>query len=147
MISRYMKERQALKLKAKPTAKEEKEGKQEKIGWYGRKINEANRQKCENCNKSLRPSMVINPATVVAHILPKRKDGGCPSVAFHDNNYMLLCEACHGAYDKASSEEIEQMPVYLIAYHRVQTFLHLIPANELRNVAACFTNKLPELFL
>lgn len=133
-MSTYLEQRMQQKLIGKKTSKELKETKQAKGNWYKRQIALAPAN-CENCRCSLRPTMVVNQAAVVAHIVQKAK---VPSVAFVDLNRIFLCDKCHGKYDSASSEEIAAMPVFPIAYDRVKTFVHLIPANELRYLPDCY---------
>lgn len=130
----YWKQRQQQKLKGKTSLADVKAGKKVKGDWYSEKIAQAKKCRCENCNGPLLPSMVINAATVVAHICSKSK---VPSVAFADKNFMFLCAECHNTYDKASNEEVEMMQVFEIARDRVQTFKHLIPSTELRHVHLC----------
>jgi 5-methylcytosine-specific restriction endonuclease McrA len=137
MESRYLLERRALKLKGPKTAKEEKADAQAKGDFYRDQAAQAPK-KCEECGQPLAGTMAINPAAVVAHILPKRREGGCPSVALHKNNRFFACGNCHTNYDQKGATYVQNMSIFEVLKKRVATFYHLIPENEVQNVPAYF---------
>lgn len=92
---------------------------------------------CENCGVNLRESKIINPRTIVAHILPKNEKG-FPSVRSHPQNRLFLCSDCHGNYDGKGWEYVATMPVFKLAKERLALFVDCLTEFEL--------NKLPEIF-
>lgn len=134
--SNYLKERRALKLTGATSKKSEDQDKETRTRWYAEQIKQAPK-KCENCNDSLKPTMAVNPTAVVCHIIAKSKQNGVPEVEFHPDNRFYGCGTCHDYYDKASPEEIEQMPVFLTLKKRVANFIAEIPASKLRRVPEC----------
>lgn len=128
----YLKFRRELKLKGKPPANVKREAKTAKGVFFASQIAAAP-AKCENCRESLRETKAINPAAIVAHIVPKSK---FPSVATHPNNRMYLCDTCHGKYDNGSTKEIQAMNCFQVAVERLKTFVKLI--TEKRGLPKCF---------
>jgi len=80
----------------------------------------------------------------VAHIVPKRKEYGIPSVATHPLNYLILFPAyskicaCHDIYDSSWLTAIK-MPVFPLAKERFKLFE--------KNIAEYERDKIPEVFL
>lgn len=99
--------------------------------WFDERIAEAKKQPyCENCGASLlyqlNSSNVATRRSVVAHILPKRKVGGFPSVATHPLNRWFACgigslNLCHSTYD-SSWEKAVKMPVWDEVIARFELF-------------------------
>lgn len=116
-------------------------GKQKNIGnktpgrgdWFRRMIMKAPRL-CTNCNKPLLGTLVINGAAVVAHILPKRENGGCPSVAQDEDNIVYLCGDCHTNMDNLGEEWIKKMKIFPLLKQRVCLLWDRIADNEKKNV-------------
>lgn len=83
---------------------------------------------CEECGDLLSESMGINPRTVVAHLLPKRKQHGFPSVAAHPDNKAYLCYRDHHDYDNKGADYVTSMKIYPQILERVAVLLpHLTP--------------------
>lgn len=89
---------------------------------------------CEECGEHLSESIVINPRTIVAHLLAKRKTGGFPSVSCHPSNKAYLCETCHNGYDNKGKDFITKMRLYPVILARVKELLPHLTANELARV-------------
>lgn len=119
----------------KPAAKTKQEQKDDLTPWFKMQLTMAPAL-CENteCRAPLRESMVINPRSIVAHILPK---AGFKEVATHPLNRMFLCETCHSRYD---GHRIEKIPVVVsLARHRLSSFINeVLPGN---------THKIPNYLL
>lgn len=92
---------------------------------------------CENCGVNLRESKIINPRTIVAHILPKNEKG-FPSVRSHPQNRLFLCKDCHSDYDNKGWEHVAQMKVFSLAKERLSLFYNELTEYE--------KSKLPEIF-
>ena len=115
---------------------EKKEVKKELSVFFANQLKD-NPEFCEECGVSLRASKAINPRSVIAHILPKRKS--CfPSVATHSDNRLFLCVDCHSNYDNKGWDYISQMKVFELAKERLALFVDCLTEFEL--------NKLPEIF-
>ena len=115
---------------------EKKEVKKEFSVFFANQLKE-NPEFCEECGVSLRASKAINPRSVIAHILPKRKS--CfPSVATHLDNRLFLCVDCHSNYDNKGWDYVSQMKVFELAKERLALFIDCLTEFEL--------NKLPEIF-
>ena len=86
---------------------------------------------CENCGKDIRYQKQINARALVAHILPKRKTGGFPSVATHPKNRVFLCfDECHPNFDNKGSEYAEKMPALPIMRERYNEFKECLTESE-----------------
>ena len=95
---------------------------------------------CENCTTDLRESTIVNPRTIVCHILAKKKGiGGFPSVAAHPMNKFYGCMRCHKGYDEQGKDFILQMPLLETIKQRVQILLPLLTPEE--------RNRVPEYLL
>lgn len=129
----YWQQRQQLKLQGpKPKGVERKE-KAEKAQFFKDQLVNAPKY-CENCKKPLAGTMAINPSAVVAHILPKNKTSGCPSVATHPNNRWYACGDCHTDYDNKGADFVQTMPIFPELKVRVASFYHQIDPAERRRV-------------
>lgn len=87
---------------------------------------------CWNCGKYIAQSF---RRAACAHIIPKRKTYGFPSVATHEMNYVVLGAGCgcHSKYDN-SWEDAIQMKVWPIAVERFKAFKEFIDEGELKNL-------------
>lgn len=137
MESRYLQGRRAMKLRGADSPKDKKEKRSEKGEFYSSQIAQAP-AKCEECGGSLAAVKAINAAAIVAHIIPKRKNGGCPSVSTHKNNRFYGCEKCHHNFDNKGAAFVQNMSIFEVLKQRVQTFYHLIPESEAMNVPQHF---------
>ena len=81
---------------------------------------------CENCEGSLKWQKQNRFKSIIAHILPKRKDGGFPSVATHPKNRMFLCSDCHANMDNKGKEWVQQMNCFPLMIERLREFVHLV---------------------
>ena len=86
---------------------------------------------CEECGDDIRYWRDKNPRMLVAHILPKRKSGGFPSVATHPLNRVFLCPNCHTNMDNKGKEFVEKMKVYPIMIERLQSFYDAVKEKHL----------------
>jgi len=96
-------------------------------------------ENCEECGVSLRSSKVINPRTIVAHILPKNEKG-FPSVRSHPMNRLFLCSDCHGNYDNKGWEFVATMKVFELAKERLACFIDCLTDYELSKLPNIFKN-------
>ena len=101
--------------------------------WFAQQIRQAPRC-CQECDKPLAGTMAINPAAIVAHILPKRERGGCPSVATHPLNVVYLCGDCHTNMDNQGAAWVKKMRLFPLMRERVAQMWAEIAAGELKNV-------------
>lgn len=136
----YWQQRRDMKLKGKKSATEEKKEKQERGNFFQRMISEAP-ARCMETGCPLRPTMAINPAAIVCHILPKRKvnDGGVPSMATNPLNVVYLSGDVHTNMDNKGCEYIVKMKIYPLLRRRVVMMWNHIPDNEKKNVPECLT--------
>lgn len=81
---------------------------------------------CENCGGSLKWQKQNRFKSIIAHILPKRKDYGFPSVATHPKNRMFLCSECHANMDNKGKEWVQQMNCFPLMIERLKEFVHLV---------------------
>lgn len=81
---------------------------------------------CMECGKSLKPSMIINERTIIAHILEKRH---FKSIEVDKDNVLYLCQLCHGTYDNFNPTK---MKVFKLAKQRVQLLMPKIKEDEKR---------------
>lgn len=117
----------------KPTNKEKREEAKVKGAFFANAVAAAPKS-CENCGASLGGTKAINPAAIVAHILPKSPKSGCPSVALHPLNKFYACGDCHTDYDNASAKEVQNMAIYPTLVIRVAAFYDEIAPEERRRV-------------
>lgn len=140
MENRYLKERFLLKLNGKKPEGVKRAEKQAKGVYFADQI--ANSPKvCEECGKSLAGTKVINPAAMIAHILPKSEKQGCPSVALHPLNKFYACIQCHTNFDSKGAEFVQSMKIFPKLVERVSQFYGEIAANERRRVPVYFRPK------
>lgn len=119
----------------KPAQKEKVEKKDALTLWFAQRLIELPFPAvCENCHKSLRPSMVINPRTVVCHIVPKST---IPEVACHHFNVWYGCQECHDKYDNGG---ILSDKVLLLIHMRLSGFFKLIKPENRRFIPKILQN-------
>ncbi len=91
---------------------------------------------CEcGCGQSIRFSQAwINRATI-AHIVPKREKGGCPSVSTHPMNRVFLDPSCHTNLDNLGDVWLKKKPELLtLMRERYQKFAPEIAESEIKNI-------------
>ncbi len=133
----YWKQRQEMKLKGpKPEAVKRQE-KKAKIAFFANGVLQAPGN-CENCGNPLGGTKSINPAAIVAHILPKSEKSGCPSVALHPLNKWYACGDCHTDYDNKGAAYVKSMPIFPVLVARVALFYDEIEDKERRRVPVYF---------
>lgn len=132
----YWKQRQEMKLKGPKPAKVEHAEKVEKAKFFADALKEAP-ARCMECGKSLAGSQLINPTSIVAHILPKSQKQGVPSMATNPLNKVYLDIDCHTDMDKKGCDHIRKMKLYPLMKERVRLMWPDIPANERRRVPEC----------
>lgn len=115
---------------------EKKEVKKELSVFFANQLLQ-NPNNCENCGVNLRESKIINPRTIVAHILPKNEKG-FPSVRSHPQNRLFLCKDCHGNYDNKGWDYVATMKVFKLAKKRLSLFVDCLTEFE--------REKLPKIF-
>lgn len=133
----YWQQRLEMKLQgAKPAAVKRKE-QTAKVAFFANGVLQAPKN-CENCGNPLAGTKAINPAAIVAHILPKSKTSGCPSVALHPLNKWFACGDCHTDYDNKGAAYVQSMPIFSVLKERVALFYDEIEPNEKRKVPEYF---------
>ena len=86
---------------------------------------------CEECGDDIRYWREKNPRMLVAHILPKRPNGGFPSVATHPLNRVFLCPDCHTNMDLKGKDFVKKMKTYPLMVERLKTFYPSIKEKHL----------------
>lgn len=136
----YWQQRQQMKLNGpKPEGVKRKEKKAQGV-YFADQVAKAPKC-CENCGKSLAGTKAINPAAIVAHIIPKSEKQGCPSVALHPLNRWYACGDCHTDYDNKGADFVQAMPIFTVLVERVAQFYEEIEPNERRRVPVYFRPK------
>lgn len=84
---------------------------------------------CWNCGKYI-PRTYYRAAS--AHILPKRKEYGFPSVSTHPVNYLILGAGCgcHSKFDN-SWDDASKMKIWPLAIERLKAIYPFIEKGEL----------------
>lgn len=97
---------------------------------------------CQNC-KSRIPQAYFRAAT--AHVLPKRKEYGFPSIASHPANKLFLGAGCgcHYLYDR-SWEDAAKMVVWPLAVAAFKELYPFIAENEKKNIPDILRHSLLE---
>lgn len=135
--TKYMEERfQKMLNSGKTTKKNALADKKKKADFFVDAIKKAPK-KCQECGEPLAGTIAINPAAVVAHILPKRENGGCPSVAAHPLNKVYLCGDCHTDMDNMGGKKgvhLKLMKIYPLMRERVAAMWPEIAEHEKKNV-------------
>lgn len=97
---------------------------------------------CENeCGKSIVYFKNIRSRVIVAHILPKRENGGFPSVADHPKNRVFLCPDCHTNFDNLGSDFAKTMPALDLMRERFKEFSGVLTVSEFTRVPDYLKNK------
>lgn len=122
----------------KEKVKQKKSAKSSLDKWFDLQLATAPKF-CENCNEALSKSMHTNPRTIIAHIVPKRQEYGCPSVATHPLNRWFACEDCHNRYDKGG-QHAATMYIVDACKARLYHFIDLIPKEERRYIPKFLLN-------
>ena len=122
------KENEAKKKKNGKTAEKKKTAKEMNL-FFASQIPEIP-DCCENCGDSLRWQKQNNFKSIIAHILPKRKVGGFPSVATNPNNRVFLCLICHHNMDDLGKDFVLKMNCFDLIIERLRKFVHLIKENK-----------------
>lgn len=117
--------------KKKKQLKEQKSIRDSLSLFYLKMIGEAPTD-CMECGYSLKPSMLINPRSIVAHILPKRQ---FKSISEERDNVVYLCIDCHGRMDNFSPEG---MKIFPLLKERVTLLQTRIKPDEVRFIPECF---------
>lgn len=151
MAKTYLEQRREMKLKAPHGSKEKAsartQDKQEKALWFGAQALQAP-SKCENCGTSLQATINFHPRAHICHIVPKMKEGGCPSVATHPLNRWFGCTTCHDGYDRMMAEkdyhEVVQMRVWPVIVERFRQVFPFISEPEQRRIPTVLTNAITE---
>lgn len=94
---------------------------------------------CEECGTNLGGWKHFNAKAIIAHILPKRKTFGFPSVATHPMNRMFFCVPCHTDFDNKGSDHVKKMKSLKIIKERLQEFYSELTEEE--------QNRVPEHFI
>ena len=97
-------------------------------------------EKCEECSSSLKWQKMNNFKSIIAHILPKRKVGGFPSVATHPKNRMFLCLDCHANMDNKGSDFVKNMKCFDLICERFFEFEHLLSEADKQRLPLHFKN-------
>ena len=95
---------------------------------------------CENCGSSLKWQKMNNFKSIIAHILPKRKVGGFPSVATHPKNRVFLCLECHTNMDNKGSDFVKNMKCFDLICERFFEFEHLLSEADKQRLPLHFQN-------
>lgn len=98
--------------------------------------------KCCNCGAFI-PKAFYRAAC--AHILPKRKEYGCPSVATNRDNYLILGAGCgcHSKFDN-SWDDAQKMKVWPLAVERFRLVFPEINKAEYKNIPDCLMELVEE---
>lgn len=83
---------------------------------------------CMECGCSLKPSMLINPRSIICHILPKRH---FKSIAKNEKCIVFLCIDCHSRMDNFSPAGMKILPILV---ERVKMLLDEIKHEELKHL-------------
>lgn len=93
---------------------------------------------CEECGTNLTGWRSINPKAIIAHILPKRKTYGFPSVATHPQNRMFFCVPCHTDFDNKGSDHIAKMKSLPVMRERLKEFRDRLTESEKERIPEPF---------
>lgn len=116
--ARVKKDKGVQSLKISQTGNDDK-----KLGvWFAEQIAQIP-AKCEECSAPLYSWAKFLPAAIIAHILPKRKNGGFPDVAKNPNNRMFYCPDCHTNFDQKGHDHVKQMKSLPLIKERLSLFI------------------------
>lgn len=91
-------------------------------------------QCCEECGKDLTRLKLWRPKIIIAHILPKRKVYGFPSVATHPENRMFYCWDCHTDFDTKGSDHAKKLKTLPLMRERFLAFKDELSEADLTRV-------------
>ena len=129
----YWKHRREVNSK-KPKAEEKKLVKKEQNIFFANQILEIPKH-CEECGADLSYWRKSMPKAIIAHILPKRENGGFPSVATHPKNRLFICPTpCHADFDNKGESHAQQMKSLPIMRERFNEFKNCLTESELERV-------------
>ena len=95
---------------------------------------------CECCGDSLKWQKQNRFKSIIAHILPKRKVGGFPTVATHPKNRLFLCSSCHSDFDNKGAEFATSMNCFDEMCERFLEFEHLLSEADKQRLPLHFQN-------
>ena len=99
--------------------------------------------KCENCKTDISWQRKSHFArNLVAHILPKRKVGGFPTVATHPKNRVFLCGDCHSDYDNKGADFAPTMACFPLICERFLEFESLLTESDKQRLPFYFKDLL-----
>lgn len=117
----------------KPMTKEEIDQSKKRSEFYNLMIMQRP-EYCQESGKPLEQSMFINPRSIVAHILPKREQGGVPSMQYDQRNIIYLDQDVHTNMDNKGKDFVMKMKIYGLMKRRVKSMWKDIPEHEKKNV-------------
>ena len=97
---------------------------------------------CEECGASLKWQKQNNFKSIIAHILPKRKTGGFPSVSTHPKNRMFLCLICHGNFDNKGADFAPTLQSFDLMCERFLEFENLLSESDKQRLPFYFKDLL-----
>lgn len=127
--------KKTIPVKKKKTTNTEKLKMKQRTAFFEAMIKIAPK-KCMETGKPLAGSMVINPRSIVAHILPKRDadKGGVPSMQYDKRNIIFLDQDVHTDMDRQGKDYVVKMKLYPLMKERVAEMWPEINAAERKNV-------------
>lgn len=125
------------KLKQKVMALKEPKAETEQELWYLMQMH-SNERVCDNCGLSLAHYNDWAWRGSQHHIIDKSPTNGCPSIACHPlNNLVLGYYCCHGQWH-TSYMNAAKMPVFEKAKEKFLLFKSAIIESELKKIPTCF---------
>jgi ribosomal protein L40E len=104
--------------------------------WFLERRQEMTEKCCECGGKTSKHSDAFFTFSI-AHILPKSRNSGFPSVSQHPSNWLELCHTCHTLYDR-NWATASKMKCFEVARERFNQFQHLIAPEERRRIPKYF---------
>jgi len=101
--------------------------------WFRMQM-QANDKYCQNCGKSLYHYNDNDWRGSQHHIIDKSPLNGCPSVATHPLNHLVLGKWCCHSQWHTSFENASKMPVFSKAQEKFLLFERFIAPDELKKV-------------
>lgn len=122
--------KEVYKIPKRSVKKEDKERKKSLTSFYDEMLNKAP-FKCQECGDNLISSTVINPRTIVAHILPKSK---FKSIECNEDNILYLCYKCHHNFDNKGKDYVLKMKLLPTIKVRLKILKPLILKSEYKGI-------------
>ena len=116
--------------------KSDKERKERLSKFYDEMLNIAPFY-CQECGEHLSKSILLNPRSVVCHILEKRN---FHSVECDPYNILFLCNLHHGRLDGNLERFMKESKISKLIKERVQLLIPLLTKEELAKVSPYLTN-------